>query len=115
YLLYRRFKRREKKPALPIPLPRKYSLREGALRALDELEGLKLLERGQFRKYYFRLSEILRVFLQDEINLPAVDATTEEIRPHLKEDPSLSPEEHASVEGRRVEMDLVKFAKLVSC
>jgi len=113
FLLYRRWKKKDRKPALPVPVPRKYSPREEALRALGELEGQRLLERGQFRKYYFRLSEILRIFLQDEFRMPAVDETTEEIRPHLRGSADLSEAEKSIVERMLGEMDFVKFAKFV--
>jgi len=113
YLVYRRVRHREKAPPKPVVVPRRYTPRELALKELDELEALKLVEKGQFRKYYFRLSEILRHFLQDEIRLPAVDATTEEIRPHLKTSKYLTEDEIRRVDRMLVDMDLVKFAKFV--
>jgi len=112
FLIYWRLRKKE----APVPKPvirRSLSPREAALADLDALETLKLVEKGQFRKYYFRLSEILRHFLQDEIRVPAVDATTEEIRPHLKSSKFLAPEEMQLADHILVDMDLVKFAKFV--
>jgi hypothetical protein len=112
FLIYWRL--RKKEAPVPKPVARKaLSPRETALTELDALETLKLVEKGQFRKYYFRLSEILRHFLQDEIRVPAVDATTEEIRPHLKSSKFLAPEEIQLADRILVDMDLVKFAKFV--
>jgi hypothetical protein len=113
YAAYRKFRRKEKKAPAPVIVPRRKSPRETALEELTELDRLGLLERGQFRKYYFRLSEILRVFLQDELNLPAVDATTEEIRPHLRAHRSLGDPAKQTIEQMLLDMDLVKFAKFI--
>ncbi|MFO1520346.1 MAG: hypothetical protein U1F57_11905 [bacterium] len=113
YVVYRALRKKEKPLPKPVVVPRTYTPRELALRELDELDALQLIDRGQFRKYYFRVSEILRLFLQDEIRLPAVDATTEEIRPHLKSSKYLTPEEVATADRLLVDMDLVKFAKFV--
>jgi len=112
FLVYRILKKKEKPVAKPAPR-RILSPREAALQELEELEALKLVEKGQFRKYYFRLSEILRHFLQEEIQIPAVDATTEEIRPHLKSSKFLNTEETHTVDRILIDMDLVKFAKFI--
>ncbi len=110
--IYFYFKNRLKPREKPKPQPL-LSPREVALRDLEELDHSGILERGQYRKYYFRLSEIVRVFLQDEIRLPAVDATTEEIRPYLSQSFFLSSEEINGMTQILVDMDLVKFARFV--
>ncbi len=113
YGLYRVFRKKKKEVFLP-PVPiRVYSPRELALKSLQELDALQLLEHGQFRKYYFRASEILKHFLEDEFKIQAVDTTTEEIHSHLQKSEFLSASEKTTVEKTLREMDLVKFAKLV--
>lgn len=99
-----------KEKLAPEPL---LSPREVALRDLEELDLSGILERGQYRKYYFRLSEILRLFLQHESALPAVDATTEEILPHLHRSAEFNSEEKAKVAQFLTDMDLVKFARFL--
>lgn len=96
--------------AKPEPL---LSPREVALRDLEEFDHLGLLERSQYRKYYFRLSEIVRLFLQDEILLPAVDTTSEEIQPYLLKTMLLSNSEKELMSKVLSDMDLVKFARFV--
>ncbi len=108
YFLKNRGRPQEK--AKPEPL---LSPRDVALRDLEELDHLGILERGQYRKYYFRLSEIVRLFLQDEMRLPAVDTTTEEINPYLIQTPFLNDDEKKLVSQVLVDMDLVKFARFV--
>jgi hypothetical protein len=110
YAIYRKFQRKEKPVPVSLP-PRVYSPREKALRELEALDHSGLIEQGQYRKFYFRLSEIVRRFLEEEISLPAVDATTEEIRPHLRASAVLSQDEIKTMENILVEMDLVKFAR----
>lgn len=112
FALYRFLKSRSAPLEKPKPEPL-LSPREIALRDLEDLDHSGILERGQYRKYYFRLSEIVRLFLQDEIRLPAVDATTEEIRPHLSQSSLLKREEKDSIGRVLVDMDLVKFARFV--
>lgn len=108
YFLKRRSAPKEKLKTEPLLSPR-----DVALRDLEDLDHSGILERGQYRKYYFRLSEIVRLFLQDEIHLPAVDTTTEEIRPYLDQTFLLSDEDKKLMFQVLVDMDLVKFARFV--
>ncbi len=113
-LLWRVWRRRTPKPVLPPPPPL-LSPKEIALRDLEELDRLNLLEHGQFRKYYFRISEILRRFLQGEYGLAAEDATTEEISQmlHKIQGSVLESFKVENLHQMLIEMDLVKFAKVV--
>ncbi|MBL7686042.1 MAG: hypothetical protein JNK65_08430 [Deltaproteobacteria bacterium] len=113
FLILKFLRRNKVAEVKPVVVQRTLSPREQALKDLEDLEAMQWVERGQFRKHYFRVSEILRSFLQDEIRLPAVDTTTEEIRPHLKKTKYLSESEIQQVDAMLVEMDLVKFAKFV--
>ena len=54
-----------------------------ALTALEQLKNIKLLDKGDFREYYFRLSEIFRQYLEMRYKHPAVEMTTEELIPFL--------------------------------
>jgi len=46
---------------------------------LRELEAMGLLARGDFKKYFFLLSEIFRIYLERRFAFPAVERTPEEI------------------------------------
>lgn len=46
---------------------------------LRELEAMGLIAKGDFRKYYFLLSEIFRKYLERRFEFAAVERTTEEI------------------------------------
>ena len=81
-----------------------------ALRSLDGLAAEALPERGRIKEHYVALSGILRRYLEDQFDTPAVESTTDEIRAVL---PRLAL---PGGEGDRLavlleEADLVKFAK----
>ena len=69
------WKRRRKPEALQLVLPPHLE----AEQRLRELEAMGLLARGDFKRYYFLLSEIFRRYLEQRFAFPAVERTTEEI------------------------------------
>lgn len=74
--ILRRYKRKEKLvPKLP-PF-------EQAMADLRTLESQRLLENGEVKAFFFRLSEILRHYIEGRFSIPAVELTSEELRPHL--------------------------------
>jgi len=75
-----------------------------AKRELDDLISRQLFEKGRHKEFYFRLSEIVRRYIESLRGFPAAEYTTEEIAHHLVKDPDremLALLRHA---------DLVKFA-----
>jgi hypothetical protein len=78
-----------------------------ARKEIEQLEGQRLFEQGQIKRFYFSFSEILRRYLEALRGFPAAEFTTEEIALHMdnEQDRSLLPLlRHA---------DLVKFADTV--
>jgi hypothetical protein len=67
-------KRMKPETVEPVLLPH-----EEVEQRLRELEAMGLLNRGDFRKYYFMLSEIFRKYLERRFEFPAVERTPEEI------------------------------------
>jgi len=82
-----------------------------ALEALDELERSSWLERGQVKRWHVRVSEIIRTYVEGQLEVPALEMTTGEVVAGLR---------RAALGGRVTEAfhaflarcDLVKFAKL---
>ncbi|MDE2980148.1 MAG: hypothetical protein OXU74_03040 [Gemmatimonadota bacterium] len=82
-----------------------------ALEALDELEKSSWLERGQVKRWHVRVSEIIRTYVEGQLEVPALEMTTGEVVAGLR---------GAALGGRVTETfhaflarcDLVKFAKL---
>ncbi len=84
---------------------------ELALKKLNQLLAKDLIQQGQFREYYFELSEIFRRYLGSRYAFPAIDWTTEEISAWLQSSRSL--QENIQQEARciLINTDRVKFAK----
>ncbi len=95
---------RRSRPAPPIP-PEVW-----ALRALAELEAGPWLERGEFREFYYTLSEIVRAYIERQFGLAAPEMTTEEFLRTLAQDrpaPALDPDRLGDL---LTACDLVKYA-----
>lgn len=84
---------------------------ETAVRALNVLHGEHLCENGQEKEFYTRLTEILRVYLQDRFGINAMEMTSSEILHALRHN------EATRMPGRLMTdilnmADFVKFAKV---
>lgn len=95
--------------AKPKTPPRPHHL--VALEALDELERSSLLARGEVKTWHVRVSEIVRTYVEGQLEVPALEMTTREVVAGLRK---------AALGGRITDTfhtflarcDLVKFAKL---
>lgn len=83
---------------------------EIALELLDNLEKEKLLENGNFLQYHFRLSYILRFFIEKYYMINAVEMTTSEIRDNLQ---TTDFTEKSEIMKFLSSADLIKFAKFI--
>lgn len=54
-----------------------------ALEALAKLEAERLPEQGRMKEYYFRLSEVVRAYLERRFAFAAPEMTSDEIRSHF--------------------------------
>lgn len=79
-----------------------------ALEQLQELKASNLLEQGDFINYHFRLSLILRIFLELEYKIKAAEMTTSEIRSELN---LPDKKEKSAVLEFLSKSDRIKFAK----
>jgi hypothetical protein len=102
------WKRRKRVPVVEAPppeLPADYV----ALKALAEIESMKLLGEGQFKKYYTLVVDALRHYLERRFGIQTMDRTTDEILFDLG-DRRLRVD---GLEDLLREADLVKFAKYI--
>lgn len=85
---------------------------EVALLELDNLRESDLLKRGQIKKYFTHLSDIIRKYTERRYKIPALDRTTDEIKGEIRR---LKPEQTIvdSLYGLLFFCDLVKFAKYI--
>jgi hypothetical protein len=96
------FKLKSKEPAHVI-----------AIRALEKLKNEQLWQQGRIKDFHTKISEIIRVYIEDRYHIPAMEQTSEEI---LREFNSLNvcPKEHLELLHEMfTTSDLVKFAKHV--
>lgn len=103
FWLVRRWRKRAAVKAPEPELPADFV----ALRGLDEIERMGLLESGDFKKYYTLVVDVLRSYLEKRFGIVAMDQTTDEILWGLRR----AEVEAADVEPLLREADLVKFAK----
>ena len=111
FLLWRRFRRR--RPEAPAPILPKAPPRPEHEIAYEELQRLLasgLLERGEVKKFYIALAEIMRRYLGRRFDFDAFECTTWEILESLR-----SARLPATTQTLLAELlglcDLVKFAK----
>ena len=84
---------------------------ELAREALETLRSSNLWLEGRRREFYFELTEILRLYLENRVRIPATRLTTTELLRHLRQ-AELDKEVGGVVRKIMDRADLVKFAKL---
>jgi hypothetical protein len=96
-------------PGPPPPPPIPPHVR--ALEALEAIEREKLVEKGLYKEYYIRVSDVLRHYMEDEFNLRAPERTTEEFLTEHQHNAVLGLQEQLLLRAFLRHCDLVKFAK----
>ena len=72
---------------------------------------LKLVEKGLYKDYYIRVSDVLRHYMEEEFQLRAPERTTEEFLAELQHNAVLGLQEQLLLRAFLRHCDLVKFAK----
>ncbi|MGK5084461.1 hypothetical protein WDW37_14295 [Bdellovibrionota bacterium FG-1] len=108
-LVYRRFSRAKQKPAPARPPEPVRPADEVALAALAELERTGPLKRGDFKGHYFRVSEILKVYLAERFRIDAVESTSREIIIALEQRHTIVDDSLDRLDLLFGKLDLVKF------
>jgi hypothetical protein len=88
-----------------------------AKQRLQELDSKKLVEQNRIKLYYVELTDIVRTFIEREMNIPALESTSEELIETITDFNTSSklniPSETLDKLRRLLrEADLVKFAKM---
>lgn len=89
---------------------------EKATSLLNVLEKKELWQKGEIKEYYSELTDIARNYIEEAIQIPAMESTTSELIQGLKaasnkKKMSLTPETVENLERVLRQADLVKFAK----
>ena len=106
-----RRKFRATKPEIP-PIPAGDPL-DPAESELRNLIALNLPENGQTKKFYVRLSEIVKRILEAAYGIATAERTTIEIMESLHGNSGLDREIREAVQSLLIQCDLVKFAKYI--
>lgn len=83
---------------------------EQAMKSLKDLDSSGLLEKGEIKEYYVKLSDILRRYIEDEHSIPALESTTDELM-NSAYSIEISEETRNKMRELLRESDFVKFAK----
>lgn len=87
-----------------------------ATNLLNNLEKKELWQKGAVKEYYSELTDIARNYIEEAIEIPAMESTTSELieglrKASLKKKMKVSPEILENLERVLKQADLVKFAK----
>lgn len=89
---------------------------EKATLLLQELDTQNWVEKGEIKQFYSKLTDIVRTYIEEEIEVPAMERTTSELIATLREVTQskhlkLSSDTLQNLEQVLRQADLVKFAK----
>lgn len=107
FWLHRRRKNKQVSPAPAVVIPPG----EAALRRLDDLAAGGLLEEGDYRRYHFELSDILRQYIERRFSIRAQEQTTDEFLARLPSHRVFNSQQQVLLQDFLQRSDLVKFAK----
>ena len=112
YWLIKKYQNRpqEEEPIYTSPIEKATSL-------LQQLETKELWQKGEVKGYYSELTDIVRNYIEEEIEIPAMESTTSELITELRRVANqkklkLSKETLVNLEKVLMQDDLVKFAKV---
>ncbi len=97
---------RKRKPHLAPTIP----AHEWAFKQLRLLNNACLVEQNQTHEFYFRLSMILRQYIERRFDLNAPERTTEEFLEEMRTTDKLSPQHKRTLEQFLAACDRVKYA-----
>jgi hypothetical protein len=112
-IIYAIAKRRKNQPIFQRPEKPKLPAHVIALQELDQLKNDQLWQHEKVKEYYTRLTDIIRIYIEDRFAFPAMEQTTQEILSAFKERKNTLDETALKDLKEILELaDLVKFAKL---
>jgi len=106
FLLIKR-RRLHKKESTAPPLP----AHETAYRQIQDIFDEKLIERGEIKRFFSRLSDVLRSYIENRFGLHAPKRTTEEFLTEISRDAPFHAEHKRLLVEFLHHCDLVKFAE----
>lgn len=111
WFLYKYLKNKKNKVTEPVsqePAEAAYII---AYRSLEKLKNEKLWQKGHFKDYFSRISDILRTYLDNRFSMISMESTTGEILADLKRTDYVDPLPLERLKNVLELSDMVKFAK----
>ena len=109
-IIYIIIKTRKEEPILKREKP-KIPPHTVAFDELDKLKLEKLWQQGKVKEYYSRLTNIIRIYIEDRFYIRAMEQTTYETINAFKSEPLIDSEAMVELRELLVQADFVKFAK----
>lgn len=104
------FLRKKKKVAAAAPVLIRLTPYDEALKALEDLQKEDLPGKGETKRYYTRLNDILREFVHRKLNIAAAEKTNEELIAELRKQRMHEDYYQELTAALRI-ADFVKFAR----
>lgn len=105
--------KRSKKPIIPTVAPApQLPAHQRCLEALTRVEEQRLWQQGEHKQYQSQVTDLLRGYIEERYQVPALERTTDELMAELRLSP-LPSDERIRLENLLRAADLVKFAKMV--
>ena len=108
YFLWKKYKNRDKTKLEYDPKIPPYII---ALESLKQLDSEKLWQKGHTKLYYIRLTEILRLYIERQFTIPALEMISEEIIDSMNKIRINSSAVNSLDKVLKI-ADMVKFAKM---
>lgn len=111
-IIYAINRRKKNIPLFSMPAKPKLPPHVVALSELDKLKEEQLWQHDKVKDYYTRLTDIVRVYLEERYEVPAMEQTTQEILAEFKGETSeIKGKLYSGLQKTLETADLVKFAK----
>ncbi|MDX9751395.1 MAG: hypothetical protein RBT71_09980 [Flavobacteriales bacterium] len=108
----RRLRQRRPSAPAPAPAPAQEPPHVRALAGLRAVEAERLWQDGHHKEHHDRITDLLRAYIEERYQVPALERTTSELVQELRTS-ALPAEQQRSLHGMLTLADMVKFAKLV--
>lgn len=109
-LLWWYLRRRPQGPVAPISSGPSLPLHQRILADLHALDNERLWQQGQHKAYHSRLTDLLRAYIEERYQVPALERTTDELLHELRVSP-LNGDQRTQLANMLRLADMVKFAK----
>jgi len=107
---YYLWRRKQNKPFFPVIRKPQLPPWQVALLELERIESKKLWQNDKVKIYHTEITDVLRTYLENQFQVPAMEMISSEIMDAMESNPALKPSKEKVWQVLQLS-DLVKFAK----